>query len=403
MASQIFRNRSILSPKYVPETLVHREDALKLLNSLFGGVASSPGESYLQTVQLVGPLGSGKTSVMQVFGRSMEQEADRASRSSSWKFKHIYVNLKEHGGNRISLFRHILEQVAPGSNSLGISAEEVLTRVLSYLRQKKMYILLSMDEVDVWLKENEKDGPSVIYDLTRLNENTSDGICNVVGIIFTARSTGFHNILDDAEKSSLGRIPIYFRPYSEGEIEDILSDRVTSAFRTGAVSEQLIHFVANTATTPPNGGDARYALELLRYAGNYAEAHGADKVTVEHVRSAISQMYPTITQDDITRLPSPDHALALLAVVSSLRNSEGTYCSFKDIKAEAEVLERKKARSFHGSSVSDHLDELLQDLVDRGIVQMQSFREIGIQGAPLDSLHRLLVSVFDRMESRARN
>jgi cell division control protein 6 len=403
LTSQIFRNRAILSPRYVPETLVHREDALKLLNSLFGGVASSPSESFLQTVQLVGPLGSGKTSVMQVFGRSLEQEADMASRSSDWKFKHVYINLKEHGGSRITLFRYLLEVVAPGSNSLGISAEEVLTRILGYLRQKKLYVLLSLDEVDVWLKKNEKDGPAVIYDLTRLNENTPDGVCNVVGIIFTARSTGFHDILDDAEKSTLGRIPIYFRPYSEREIEDILSDRVNSAFHSGAVSDELLHFVANTATTPPNSGDARYALELLRYAGNYAEAQGATKVTVEHVRSAISQMYPTITQEDIMRLPGPDYALALIAVVSSLRNSRATYCSFKEIKTEAEILERTRAKNLNGSSISERLDELLQELVDRRIIQMQSFREIGIQGAPLDSLYRLLVSVLDRMESRARN
>ena len=400
MASHIFRNRAILSPKYVPETLVHREDALKLLNSIFGGVASSPSESYLQTVQLVGPLGSGKTSVMQVFGRSLEQEADRASHSSSWKFKHVYVNLKEHAGSRITLFRYLLEVVEPDSNSLGISAEEVLTRFLKHLRQEKLYLLLSLDEVDVWLKKNEEDGPEVIYDLTRLNENTPDGVCNIVGIIFTARSTSFHDILDDAERSSLGRLPIYFKPYSEREIEDILSDRVSSAFRSGAWNNELLRFVANTATTPPNNGDARYALELLKFAGNYAEAQGADKVTAEHVRSAISEMYPTITQQDILRLPSPDYALALLAVVSALRNAEATYCSFKEIKAEAEQIERIRAKNLQGTSISENLDELLQELVDRRIVQMLSFREIGIQGAPVDSLYRLLISAFDKMESK---
>ena len=158
--------------------------------------------------------------------------------------------------------------------------------------------------------------------------------------------------------------------------------------------------MANTATTPPNNGDARYALELLKYAGNYAEAQGADKVTAEHVRSAISEMYPTITQQDILRLPSPDYALALLAVVSALRNAEATYCSFKEIKAEAEQIERIRAKNLQGNSISENLDELLQELVDRRIVQMLSFREIGIQGAPVDSLYRLLISAFDKMESK---
>lgn len=215
-ASSIFRNRAILSAKYIPETLIHREDKLKLLNSLFSGASSSPSKCFLQTVQLVGPSGSGKTSIMQVFGRSLEQEGERFGSN----IKHVYLNLKEHGDSKSTLFRHLLAEVAPDVNSFGMSAQEVLTQTILYLRQKKMYLVLSLDEVDSWLKGSKNS--SVVYDLTRLNENITDGICNVLGIMFAARSTSFYDKLDDADKSTLGRIPIFFQPYSSKEIEDIL-------------------------------------------------------------------------------------------------------------------------------------------------------------------------------------
>ncbi len=389
MPSSIFRNRRILLPRYIPESLVHREDKLGLLSSLFGEAAESPENSYLQVVQLIGPRGSGKTSVMRVFGGTLEQEGGR----SGHKIKHIYVNLKEHGGSRITLFRYLLEVASSGSHSIGLSAEEVLTQFLDHLRSKKVYALISFDEIDAWLKTTKE--PSIIYDLTRLNESTQDGLCNVIGIMFAARSTDFHRKLDDAELSTLGEIPIVFNPYYRVEIRDILSDRAASAFHPRAINPELLDFVADAATASPRNGDARYALDLLRYSGSYAEREGADALTPEHVRRVVNQMSPSFTQDDIARLPSLEHALALLSVVLCLRGTKQSFCSFREIRSQAELL----ARVRRSETLVAHLDELLQDLVEKRIVQMRSFREIGILAVPVDNLFRFLDAILQRMEA----
>jgi cell division control protein 6 len=389
LPSAIFRNRRILLPRYIPENLVHREDKLELLSSLFADAAESPSNSYLQVVQLIGPRGSGKTSVMRVFGRSLEQEGDRASQ----KIKHIYINLKEHGGSRITLFRYLLELVASGSHSIGLSAEEVLTQFLDYLRSRKIYVLMSFDEIDSWLKTTKDT--SIIYDLTRLNESTPDGVCNVLGIMFAARSIEFQKKLEDAELSTLGEIPIFFNPYTRKEIRDILSDRAVSAFQPKAINPELLDFVSDAATTSPRNGDARYALDLLRYAGSYAEKQGADSVTPEHVRYVVNQMSPSFTQDDIATLPSLEHVLALLSVVLCLRGTKETFCSYRDIRAQAELL----ANSRKSETLVVRLDDLLQDLVDKRIVQMRSFREIGILAVPVDRLFQFLDATFQKMNS----
>jgi archaeal cell division control protein 6 len=309
---------------------------LQLLSSLFGEVAVSPANAYLQVIQLIGPRGSGKTSVMRVFGRSLEQEGDKAGQ----KIKHIYVNLKEHGGSRITLFRYLLEVVSSGSHAIGLSAEEILTQFIDYLRSKKVYVIMSFDEIDSWLKST-KDS-SIIYDLTRLNEGTPDGICNVLGIMFAERSTDFYKKLDDAELSTLGEIPIMFSPYTRAEIRDILLDRTVSAFHPKSIKPDLLDFISDAATTSPRNGDARYALDLLRYAGSYAEKQGADIVTPEHVRYVVSQMSPSFSQDDIAALPSVEHALALLSVALCLRGTRQTFCSYREIKAQANVSKLKE-------------------------------------------------------------
>jgi cell division control protein 6 len=327
---------------------------------------------------------------MRVFGRSLEQEGDKAGQ----KIKHIYVNLKEHGGSRITLFRYLLEVVSSGSHSIGLSAEEVLTQFIDYLRSKKIYVIMSFDEIDSWLKTT-KDS-TIIYDLTRLNESTPDGICNVLGIMFAARSTDFHKKVDDAELSTLGEIPIMFNPYTRSEIKDILSDRALSAFQPKAIRPEILDLVADAATTSPRNGDARYALDLLRYSGSYAEKQGADIVSAEHVRYIVNQMSPSFTQDDIATLPSMEHALALLSVVLCLRGTKETFCSYREIKAQAELL----ANSQKSETLVDTLDELLQDLVDRRIIQMRSFKEIGILAVPVDRLFQFLETGLQRIGSR---
>ena len=391
MATTIFRDKEKLSPRFIPERLAHREEILRRLESLFTGAADSPELWHLRTVQLVGPSGSGKTSCVQVFGKKFEQGS---SRRVNPQIRHIYVNLKLHGGSRVILYRYLVEQIAPEIHSLSMGAEEMLTQLVKYLKEKKIFLLLSLDEIDYWLKSTKET--SVLYDLARLNEIDPSGSCNVLGVVFTARNTEFHKYLDPAELSTLGRIPIQFRRYSSEEIADILSDRITLAFQPTAIDDEVIKFVSNIASSPPSNGDVRYALDLLSYAGSYAEASGADKIVPDHVRSLVEHLHPTVTEEDILNLPKLEHVLVLLSVVLALRGKKNkAYCTLKEIREEVENVEKKHNKE----GLADQLEELLQDLSDRGILEIRSLMEIGINGVPLDKLHLFLDALFKRLES----
>jgi len=138
----------------------------------------------------------------------------------------------------VVLYRYLLESIAPEVYSTGLSAEEMLRIMLRQLREKKKYLLISLDEIDYFIRSTKDT--SVVYDLTRLNEIEPRKPCNVLGVIFTARSKEYHEKLDRAELSTLGRIPMEFLTHTSIEIADILAERVKEAFSTVFGNQAII-------------------------------------------------------------------------------------------------------------------------------------------------------------------
>jgi len=76
-SSSIFRDVNKLSPRYVPKVLQHREDQVKFLSSLYENALDNIEKKYLQASQLVGPVGTGKTSTAIRFGEMLEEKASK--------------------------------------------------------------------------------------------------------------------------------------------------------------------------------------------------------------------------------------------------------------------------------------------------------------------------------------
>ncbi len=385
--SRIFRDREKLSPRYIPSTLPHREKQIEGLYSIFREVLADPSRALLKTVQIIGPAGSGKTSCIVRFGEKFTQDAARFKRD----VRHVYVNLKLQGGSRVVLYRHLLESGTPEVYSPGLSAEEMLRVMVRYLRENHRYLLLSLDEIDYFIRSTKDT--SVVYDLTRLNEIEPRESCNVIGVIFTARSKEFHEKLDRAELSTLGRIPIEFRAYSSIEIVDILNERVKEAFQPYIISDEILEYIADITVGYPANGDLRYALDLLSYSGNLAENQGSERILPDQVRRVHGETNPSITEEDILNLPRKEHLIALLALTRSLKTTRRTYAAMKDIRLNYKVI----CEDMHVKP-SEDLDDYLQDLHDRRIIEIRSLKEIGISGAPTENLELFLDNLLNRLE-----
>jgi cell division control protein 6 len=377
--SAIFKDRSWLSPRFVPEELPHRQQQVDQIVHVFSDAAGNPDRFPLTVLQVIGTAGIGKTSTVIRSTKLLEEKFAK----NRLPLKTAYINLKLQGGNKFAIYRFLLDRIAPDLPSQGLSAEEMLRYLLRYLRDNRQYALIVMDEIDYLIKTSKDT--SIIYDLTRLNEFEPDKPCNVKGVIFIARSTDFYSRLDAAELSTLGRVPMEFHQYTLEQVSDILLSRAEQAFNPKAIGSDVIDKVAKITTSAEVNGDVRYALDLLLYAGNLSESQGTGRVTLDQVRKVHGQTHPTITTEEIDQL-SKNHLVSLVAVVRALKSKKKQYVELKDVRLQAsEVAEQAGMKKI---DVEDYLD----DLKARRLIDMRSLKEIGLHGASLAELEPVLMA-----------
>ena len=375
--SAIFLDRSKLSPRYIPKELPHREKEIEKIYHTFRDSFSSPESFPLTIMQIVGPAGIGKTSTV----LSTMKILDDQFAKNRLKMKTAYINLKLQGGNKYAIYRFILEKVAPELPAQGLSAEEMLRYLLRYLVENKTFAFIVLDEIDYLIKITKDSG--IVYDLTRLNEFDPENPCYIKGVIFIARSTEFYSKLDQAELSSLGRVPIKFPMYTLKQVSDILSKRCSEAFRPRVVGSDLIDKISEITISPVVKGDIRYSLELLLYAGNLAESEGKAVVSLDHIFKVHSQIHPSLTLEQIREL-SKNQLITLLAIAIAMRIRDRNYVDIREIRSHAfAICEDLKIRKIE---VEDYLD----DLKVKSIIEIKSLKEIGIHSISLDELQTVL-------------
>ena len=287
-----------------------------------------------------------------------------------------------------------VRQAAPEAYSSSLSSEELLYTLIKYLKDGRKYLLLTLDEIDYYVKHTEDS--SVLYEISRLEEFLEPGeTTNVLGVTFIARGREFHKLLDEGILSSLGRIVLEFKPYSFSQLVDILESRVREAFNPNVVSQDLVEYVAEIVSKPPVNGDVRYALDILQYSGNLAEYEGYDRITPEHVRKVLNITYPTVTDEDIYYLPEKDK-IVLLGLARVLKGSGKPYASLKDIRMSCGIV----CEEFNFKPLSsEDVENCVDDLQDRGIVEIRSLKSIGLNGVPAESLEQFLENLMTRLGS----
>jgi cell division control protein 6 len=387
----VFRDREHLSPNYPIErywkNIPHRTTQIKILWDFYSDILDKKGASFLRRLQIIGPAGSGKTCTLKYFGRKFEEAAHKRDIN----IDHVYMNLKFEGGRRIVFYRNLLRKIEPGLFSMNLSVEEMLRNLFDYLEERNRGLLLTIDEIDYYVKHFKDE--RIVYDLTRLNEFIPDRPCGIVGVTFLAREDAFHKLLDLAELSSLGRLYVEFRPYTPTQIENILTLRAREALHFGTYSDEVLRLIADITSQPPINGDLRYALDLLLYSGNLADNQGSGQITPEHVRTVHGIIYPELTTEEILSLPD-EEKLVLIGIVRTLQLKRRAYATLKDIKLNIGVV----TEEFGIGRLKGGVNEYVQDLCDRGIIDIKSLLEIGISGVALEDLHKFLNSLINRLQ-----
>ncbi|MEM3590867.1 MAG: AAA family ATPase [Candidatus Bathyarchaeia archaeon] len=238
-----------LTEAFIPSRLLHREGQLRELERCLKPILRG---SLIENVFLVGPPGTGKTTLVKWVLESYFKEI--SCYINCWKYRSTHEVLKE----------VLLSFQIPvhGREPTG----ELIDKIENLAKKKRLIICL--DEVD------QLEDFDVLYILSR----------NRFGLILA--STRYHALINlpSRIKSSLALTEIEFPAYKPDELYDILKDRVQFSFKPNSISNELIRIISVMAE-----GDARVGLEILRRAGKKAEDKGLSKVTIEEVKQAAKE------------------------------------------------------------------------------------------------------------------
>ena len=345
--SSVFKDESKLDINYVPPRLPHRDAQLKLLNQFFRFTVDTPGK-MTQRVLVVGKVGAGKTVLTQLFGQNISREAEKRGIN----LHYVHVNCRECKGSLFMVIQRVVLKFHPTYPKRGYSAQELLQALMQVLDEQRAYLILTLDELDALI---QNEGSDSLYSLTRVQEDrqiTAQRL-SIIGIV---RDTTLLNTLDASTRSTLQRNIIQLEEYSQPQLRDILTDRVTNAFRENAVPSQSVDLIAELAAL--ESGDARYAIELLWRAGKYADAEETREVLPEHIRKAASSVYPTIRKDTISTL-NLHQKLLLLGIARRFKQSDTAHLSMGEAEdAYAVVCEEYREEKRGHTQLWKYVQEL---------------------------------------------
>lgn len=322
----VFKDESKLDINYVPSRLPHRDAQLSLLKQFFRSVVETPGKTA-QRVLITGKIGTGKTVLSQHFGLQIIREA----REKGANLHFVHVNCRECKGSLFMILHQVISKFHPNFPRRGYSATEILQMLIQVLDAKNAFVILVLDELDA-LIQNEGSDP--LYNLSRIQEGRLNAPQRL-SLVCILRKTEYLESLDPSTKSTLQRNIICLEEYSKSQIRDILNDRVDTAFRQDTISSSVLDFIAELASS--EGGNARYAIELLWRAGKYADASQLPIVSPENVRAAAASVYPVVRKGEIFSLGLHEK-LFLLGVARYFRQTGSAFVSMGDAEESYAVV-----------------------------------------------------------------
>jgi len=299
--ASIFRQKDVLSPHYLPETLPHREKEIETVMQL---VSPALKGSRTQNLFVYGKTGTGKTSsvkhVMELFGKE------------GTKSHMLYMNCRIYN-SRYRVLQHVVKEFVPEFDKPGYGVSFLYEKILDWLETDGKVFILVLDEVDM-----VHDLDDLIYTLIRSNDDLKHGHLSIIGI---SNKLNFKEDLSTRSRSTLCETELVFPPYNSPQLQAILKQRIDEGFADGAVEDDAVALAA--AIAAQETGDARYALRLMLRAGELADDAGAKKVSAREVEEARKSVDENVAIDAVCTLP--EHQQLVLYAVASLSAGGGRY------------------------------------------------------------------------------
>jgi cell division control protein 6 len=263
--NSLFKNKGVLQVKYTPESIPHRDEQIK---AIAGILASTLRGERPSNLFVYGKTGTGKTLSVQYVQDELLKKAEQLE--VEVKFEYLNCKLKKVADTEYRILAALVQQLGGSVPSTGLPTDQVWARFIDLIDTKKQLIIFIFDEID---QAVAKMGDSFLYSITRLNQELSKAQISIIGI---SNDVTFLENIDPRVRSSLGEEEFVFPPYNAIQLQDILNDRCSKAFKEGVIEDGVIAKCAAYAAR--EHGDARRALDLLRIAGELSEREGKTKI-----------------------------------------------------------------------------------------------------------------------------
>ena len=341
----LFKDKRVLQSNYAPENIPHRDAQVEAVASILAPALRC---EKISNLFVYGKTGTGKTLSIQHVGNKI---LDKIKELGQNNVKFVYVNckLKKVADTEYRILAEIIRGLGGKVPATGLPTDEVYSRFVNLIDDKRQTIILVLDEIDQAVK---KISDNFIYTLTRLNSDLQNAQINIIGI---SNSLTFMDNLDPRVRSSLGEEEIIFPPYNALQLQDILRERAGRAFKEGVLEEGVVAKCAAYAAR--EHGDARRALDLLRVAGEIAEREQSKKIEFKHIDIAKDKIERDKMLDIIESEPS-QFQLVLAAIFSLNEKNQGRAIFTGEVYNHyREICEKTKNESLTQRRVSDIISE----------------------------------------------
>lgn len=336
--NNIFKDKFILQNSYQPIEILHRDEQIKQIISILAPILRGEKTSNLF---LYGKTGTGKTLSIQYV---KDELLKRFNESSDFKLKIEYLNckLKKISDTEYRVLAELIKKLGGEVPSTGLPTQSVYGKFIEIINSEKQLVVLILDEIDQTVKKISDD---FLYNLTRLNSELSNSQIGIVGI---SNNLTFLDDLDPRVRSSLSEEEVVFPPYNALQLQEILKNRATKAFKENVLDEGVIAKCAAYAAR--EHGDARRALDLLRVAGELAERNGSKKILLKYIDEANNNIEKDKILDVIKSEPK-QFQLVLYTIISLCEKQKNepiftgdVYNSYQEfcIKNKLEILTQRR-------------------------------------------------------------
>ena len=292
---------------YVPSKIVYRNAQIEKLKGFMEDVLVF-GERGI--VSIYGNTGTGKTVTVRKVTNLMENMA--RMEKVNIKLKIIWAT----AGGGMTPFK-IINRLTYNMGLTkkeyvrGYALEELFSLIADYIRKMSYdHYLFVLDDLHK-LKTTEKDGPlGFLNFFIRFNYLYPDiAKRKKVSAIFISRENTQH--LAGYDNVGIFNYAIYFPPYDEREIEDILKIHLRDAEAERFIDDYPLSYLS-AWTYNNEAGNVRIALKILEKALKNVIKKGEEKITKEDITQSIALATIEDIKKDLIHLPFSEVLILVL-------------------------------------------------------------------------------------------